>query len=132
MANWTLDAARTGFHRRPVSGVELITTDEAAAGILKDVFEVWRLRQAGEIRRRDFHWLDDLGVRDPGWRAPWKGFLAVHRGPSGQPDGYARYRSEEKWVRPAAGQHAPSSTSSTRSTTTRPSRCGGSWPRWTS
>ena len=98
VANWTLDTLRTGFLGDPVSGMELITPDEVAAGILKDIFETLRPRQAGEIRRRDFRWLDDVGLRDPGWRPPWKGFLAVHRGPSGEPDGYARYRSEEKWV----------------------------------
>lgn len=107
VANWTLDASRTGFVGSPVSGVELVSADEHAAGILKDVFEAWRPRQAGEIRRRDFHWLDDVGVRDPGWRPPWKGFVAIHRGPSGEPDGYARYRSEEKWVnrQPAGNLH---------------------------
>ena len=71
------------------------------------MFEAWRPRQAGEIRRRDFHWLDDVGVRDPGWAPQWKGFVAIHRGPSGEPDGYARYRSEEKWVnrQPASNLH---------------------------
>ncbi len=107
LATWTLDVSRTGFVGAPVSGVELIPADEAAAGILKDVFEAWRPRQAGEIRRRDFHWLDDVGVRDPGWAPQWKGFVAIHRGPSGEPDGYARYRSEEKWVnrQPASNLH---------------------------
>ena len=107
LATWTLDALRTGFVGGAASGIELVSADEAAAGILKDVFEAWRPRQAGEIRRRDFQWLDDVGVRDPGWHPPWKGFLAIHRGPSGEPDGYARYRSEERWVnrQPASNLH---------------------------
>jgi predicted acetyltransferase len=98
VADWTLQASHTGFVGRAVSGVELITPDEAAASILKDVFDAWRAGQAGELRRRDFTWLDAVGIRESGWGPSWKGFIAVHRGPSGEPDGYARYRGEEKFV----------------------------------
>ena len=97
-AKWTLETTRTTFLGPPVSGVELATQDAALADVLKDVFDAWRLRQPGEIWRREFRWLDDVGIRDPLWQPRWKGFIAVHRGPSGEPDGYARYRSEEKWV----------------------------------
>ena len=97
-ATWTLDAARTSFHGDPVAGVELVDPGAAAADTIKAVFEAWRGLQPGEIRRREFRWQDDLGLRENGFHAPWKGFLAIHRDASGDPDGYARYRAEEKSV----------------------------------
>ena len=98
VAAWTLDASRTSFHGAPASGIELVTPDAAAADTIRSIFEAWRIRQPGEIRRRDFRWEDDLGLRENGFGATWKGMLAVHRGASGEPDGYARYRAEEKFV----------------------------------
>ncbi len=98
VATWTLDTTRTGFHGDPVSGIELVTPDQAAADTIKAVFEGWRARQAGEIRRRDFRWQDMLGLRPNAWGPMWKGFLVVHRDAAGEPDGYARYRAEEKFV----------------------------------
>jgi predicted acetyltransferase len=97
-ATLTLDAARTGFHGPEATGIELATQDEALAETLRGVFEAWRRHQPGEIWRREFRWLDDVGVRDSGWRPRWKGFIAVHRDRAGEADGYARYRTEEKWV----------------------------------
>jgi predicted acetyltransferase len=99
VASWTLDASATGFHGPPVSGVELAAIDAAAAGTIRGVFDAWRVRQAGEIRRRDFRWEDDLGLVDNPWGPTWKGFLALHRGADGVVDGYARYQAEEKWER---------------------------------
>ena len=98
VATWTLDASRTSFHGDPVSGIELVATDAAAVDTIRGVFEAWRARQPGEIRRREFRWQDDLGLRENGFHPPWKGFLAIHRDASGNPDGYARYRAEEKFV----------------------------------
>ena len=97
-ATWTLDSSRTSFHGDPVAGVELVATDAAAADTIRAVFEAWRARQPGEIRRREFRWQDDLGLRDNGFHLAWKGFLAIHRNDSGDVDGYARYRAEEKSV----------------------------------
>lgn len=97
-ATWTLDASRTSFHGAPASRIELVTPDAAAAGTIKSIFEAWRIRQPGELRRRDFRWEDDLGLRENGFGPTWRGFLAVHRNASGDPDGYARYRAEEKFV----------------------------------
>ena len=97
-ATWTLDASRTSFHGAPASGIELMTPDAAAAHTIKSIFEAWRIRQAGELRRREFRWEDDLGLRENGFGPTWRGFLAVHRNASGEPDGYARYRAEEKFV----------------------------------
>jgi predicted acetyltransferase len=98
VATWTVDTTRTGFHGDPVSGIELVAPDQAAADTIKAVFEVWRARQAAEIRRRDFRWQDMLGLRPNAWGQTWKGFLVVHRDAAGEPDGYVRYRAEEKYV----------------------------------
>ena len=97
-ATWTLEASRTSFHGDPVGGVELVKTDAAAADTIRVVFDLWRERQAGEIRRREFRWQDDLGLRENGFHPAWRGFLAIHRDASGEPDGYVRYRAEEKSV----------------------------------
>jgi predicted acetyltransferase len=98
VATWTIQASRTSVHGTPTGGVELVRPDAAAADTIKSVFEAWRIRQAGELRRRDFRWTDDLGLRDNGFGPPWKGFLAIHRDGSGAADGYARYTAEEKFV----------------------------------
>ena len=128
LATWTLDVGRTGFVGDPVSGVELIPADEAAAGI-RTVFEAWRPRQAGEIRRRDFHWLDDVGVRRS-------------RGPRGR-------ASSRSIADPPVSRTATRATAARRSGSTASPRatsldelhaltdeatprCGGSSPRWTS
>ena len=95
VATWTLQAGRTGFHGDPVANVELVAPDADAAATIRSVFEAWRSRQPGEIRRRDYAWDDALGLRASPWGPPWKGFLAVHRDASGQADGYARYRGKE-------------------------------------
>lgn len=96
-ANWTIDTHATSFHGNPVSGVEMTTPGADAATAMKTVFEAWRLRQPGEIRRSDYRWDFDLGLRDSAWGPAWKGYLALHRDGSGQVDGYVRYHSEEKW-----------------------------------
>jgi predicted acetyltransferase len=96
-ATWTIDALATGFHGHPSAGVELVTPDEATRDAVREVFEAWRLKQPGEIRRREFVWDLDLGLRESAWRDGWKGFLALHRDGSGRVDGYARYHAEEKW-----------------------------------
>jgi predicted acetyltransferase len=96
VATWTLDARGTAFHGMPAGTVEVAVQDAAAAATMRDVFEAWRLRQPGEIRRRATRWEEDLGLREMPW-ARWKGFLAFHRDASGVVDGYARYRAEDKW-----------------------------------
>lgn len=98
-ARWAIDLTSTGFVLDSPGGVELVAPSEASRDALKQVFEAWRLRQAGEIRRPDHRWDFDLGLRDDGWDPRWKGFLAIHRGANGTVDGYVRYRSEDKWER---------------------------------
>jgi predicted acetyltransferase len=96
-ATWTVNAAAADF-RRPLTGsVELVTPSVEVRDALKVVFDAWRLRQPGEIRRRDFSWDFDLALRKSVWGPDWKGFVALHRDPSGAIDGYVRYRGEEKW-----------------------------------
>ena len=98
VATWTLDTAATGFHGAPVAGVELVTPNDESRDTIKGVFDAWRVRQAGEIRRRDLRWDDNLGLVESPWGPTWKGFLALHRDGSGAADGYVRYQAEEKWV----------------------------------
>jgi predicted acetyltransferase len=96
-ATWTLDALGTGFYGERGGGVELVTPDAASRDAVRDVFDACRLKQPGEIRRREFAWDLDLGLRESAWGNGWKGFLALHRDGSGKVDGYARYHAEEKW-----------------------------------
>jgi predicted acetyltransferase len=96
-ATLTLNTRDTGFHGDPAIGVDFAKLDETTRDAMKGVFDAWRLRQAGEIRRRDFGWDFDLGLRDGGWDPPWKGFVVLHRDAAGAVDGYARYRVEERW-----------------------------------
>lgn len=98
-ATWTLDARVTGFHGQATGSVELVRADAASRDAIRAVFEAWRERQAGEIRRRDVRWDFELGLRDPGWEPRWKGFLALHRDAGGAVDGYARYRADDTWER---------------------------------
>ena len=94
---WVLDATSTSFLGEASGGIQLESPDEALRDELRAVVETWRLRVAGEIRRRDFRWDFDLGLRESAWDGRWKGFLAVHRGASGTLDGYVRYRATQKW-----------------------------------
>jgi predicted acetyltransferase len=96
-ATWTNDARGTSFHGNPMSGVEIAAPSPEAVETMKTVFEAWRLRQPGEIRRRDHQWAHELGLRESAWGPTWKGFLALHRDASGTVDGYVRYRADDKW-----------------------------------
>ena len=96
-ATWMLDAERTNFHGSPEGSVELVTPGEETRASVSSVFDAWRARQVGEIRRRDHSWDFELGLRDEFWGPKWSGFLAIHRNAAGDVDGYARYRAEEHW-----------------------------------
>ncbi len=95
-ANWSVETRGTRFVTNPSGGTELAKPDADAATAMRAIFDTWRLRQVGEIRRRDYIWEYDLG-RDTAWGARWKGFLLFHRDDSGALDGYARYHVEDKW-----------------------------------
>jgi len=96
-ATLTLDTRKTGFHADSSGRVELAKADAETLAAIKGVFERWRVRQAGEIRRRDYRWEYDLALRESVWGPPWKGFVALHRDPAGSVDGYARYHADDKW-----------------------------------
>ena len=98
-ATWSLDAAATGFHASPPGTVEIVPSDAVARATLVDVYEAWRHRQPGEIRRFDVRWDRDLGLSPDPWGEGWKGFLALHRDPGGLVDGYVRYTAESRWER---------------------------------
>lgn len=96
-ATLSLDTRRTGFHGEASGLVELAKPDAEAEAALKGVFEDWRIRRSGEIRRRDHSWEYDLGLRETAWGPTWKGFVVLHRDPVGSVDGYARYHADDKW-----------------------------------
>ncbi len=93
----SIDTNRTSFHGEPTGRVEIARPDATSRDAIKAVFEAWRVRQPGEIRRRDFGWESDLGLIESAWDPRWKGFLALHRDAAGDVDGYVRYRAEGKW-----------------------------------
>jgi predicted acetyltransferase len=96
-ATWTIAAGQTAFHREISGSVELVRPDEASRDVIAGVFDAWRHRQPGEIRRRAYRWDFELGLRESNWGPTWKGFLALHRDEAGAVDGFARYRAEDKW-----------------------------------
>lgn len=96
VATWTLHTKQTGFHRPVTGAVEFAPPSEATRDTLKAVFEQWRMRSPGELRRRDIRWDYDLGLRPAVWGPDWKGWVVLHRDESATVDGYARYRAEEK------------------------------------
>jgi predicted acetyltransferase len=96
-STWTLDTERTRFHGSPDGSVELATPGDDSRAAMQRVFDAWRQRQVGEIRRRDHTWDFELGLRDEFWGPKWSGFLALHRDEAGEVDGYVRYRAEEHW-----------------------------------
>jgi predicted acetyltransferase len=74
-----------------------MTPSTAARDLIRVVHDAWRLRQAGEIWRRDISWDLGLGLADEAWGERWKGWLILHRDASGTVDGYARYKADPKW-----------------------------------
>ncbi len=97
VATWTLDAHVTAFHGPDAGGIELVPPGAAAREAMKAVFDAWRVRQAGEIRRGDERWDEELGLRPSPWGDTWKGLLALRRDATGLVDGYVRYRAEQRW-----------------------------------
>ena len=96
-ATLVLDTRATGFHADASGRMEIVKADAQAVDALKGVFEAWRFRQPGEIRRRDHRWEYELAIREEPWGPAWKGFVAVHRDDAGAVDGYVRYHAEDKW-----------------------------------
>jgi predicted acetyltransferase len=99
VATWTLDTRATGFHGPAVSGVEVVPPSPGVRDACRAVFDAWRIRQPGEIRRRPFRWDPELGLEPSPWAGTWAGFVAVHRDADGAVDGYVRYQADERWER---------------------------------
>jgi predicted acetyltransferase len=95
-ATWTLETRSTSLLAEATGEVAIVRADETAREALKAVFEAWRQRQPGELRRRDVMWKDALGLVETGWGKRWQGFVALHK-EAGEVDGYARYHVEDKW-----------------------------------
>jgi predicted acetyltransferase len=98
-ATWTIDAIGATLDGDADGGVEIVQPSNDSRDAVRAVFDAWRRQQPGEIKRRDYRWEYDLGLRQTNWGTNWKGFLALRRDASGAVDGYARYRAEEKWER---------------------------------
>ncbi|MET0772936.1 MAG: GNAT family N-acetyltransferase [Candidatus Limnocylindrales bacterium] len=101
VATWTVDVGPgvVPGDTRP-GALTLTPVSTEARDLVKDLYERWRTRQPGEIRRREFVWDVELGLRvrlrgDD----PWSGTLVIHRDAAGEPDGYVRYHLEERWER---------------------------------
>ncbi len=103
--DWIVNARATGMHGSPCGSVELVAPDASVKETLKAVFDASRMRQAGEISRRDVAWDLRLGLRDEPWGERWKGWVALHRDTAGTVDGYARYKAQPKWE-----EHLPQAT----------------------
>jgi predicted acetyltransferase len=95
---WMLDTTRTGFVAGDPRTVEQLPISAATKEVVKQIFERARPRAVGQIRERDYRFEFDLGLLESNWEKLWKGWVIVHLDDNGDPDGYARYRAEDKWV----------------------------------
>jgi predicted acetyltransferase len=96
-ARWSVDVSSTTFACETDGRVELVRPAEESRDLMIGVFDQWRVRQPGEMRRRAYGWDFDLGLREDAWDPRWKGFVALHRNATGDVDGYVRYHGEDKW-----------------------------------
>jgi predicted acetyltransferase len=98
-ATWTVDFTRSRTSPRDADpgSIELVTPTQAIADELRDLYDEWRRRRPGEIRRRGWSWAARLGILPEAWGPPFKGFYAFHRDAAGRLDGFIRYRNEDTW-----------------------------------
>jgi len=81
----------------PAGTVEYV--DRASAEpLLRPIFDVHRRTQPGAIDRLDRRWRLNLGHEAFPGQPAWAGWVLLHRGPDGTPDGYALYHAEERWT----------------------------------
>jgi hypothetical protein len=110
---WTLDALAAEFHGEPAGEVAFVLPSEATRDEMIRIFETQRMRSVGEISRLPYRWDYSLGLRLSAWSDTWKGFVAFHRGPGGDVDGYVRFHAEpEHWERRQPRNAIASTTSS--------------------
>jgi predicted acetyltransferase len=96
-AKWTLHTRATSFRVSPVGTVEIMDA-LAARQLVPAIYDAYVASQPGAIDRPDHRWDVELGIMDAPGRPKWNGQVAIHRDPSGTPDGYARFHGEENWV----------------------------------
>ena len=97
LATWTIDTRSTSFHGDRVGSVQLAKANPETRDIIRGLHDTWRRRWSGEIGRREYVWDYDLGLLESSWGTRWKGYVAIHRDPTGTIDGYARYAADQKW-----------------------------------
>jgi predicted acetyltransferase len=85
----------------PVGSIELMSA-KAAREILPALYDRCAANQPGEIGRPELRWDFDLGILEVPGRPRWRGQIAIHRDPAGEPDGFARFHGEENWQDMAA------------------------------
>jgi predicted acetyltransferase len=96
-ASWQVRTRAARFKAAPVGSIDVMAP-KAARQVLPEMYEEYRVSQAGEIARIALRWDLMLGiVQSPGRQQPSPTVAAIHRDAEGRPDGYALYRGEEKW-----------------------------------
>jgi predicted acetyltransferase len=95
-ATYTVDARTVTFTVDPPGTVELVDSAtlrrEAPA-----LYERFRRATPGAIERDDFWWDVALQIISaPGDKA-WKGYNALYRSETGEPEGFVRYRTDGEW-----------------------------------
>jgi len=95
-AQWVVRARAARFPEAPTGSVEVVG-NRVARELIPGIFERYATRQPGEIRRTDARWDTDLGIVQPPGRPTFRGVIAIHRDPAGEPDGYVIYHGDEKW-----------------------------------
>jgi predicted acetyltransferase len=93
---YEIDARTVRFVNDGTGTVELVDASalrqEAPA-----LYEQFRRSQPGAITRSDQWWDVSLQIVAAPGEKPFKGYFALHRNDSGQPEGYVRYRSDGHW-----------------------------------
>src|SRR5262249_6527566 len=90
IATWILSSRETAFTGTASGSMEFVSAADAVAP-LREVYEQWRCRRTGEIRRLDYRWEFELGLREQSRGPAWRGRVALHRNDNGVVDGYVRY-----------------------------------------
>jgi predicted acetyltransferase len=96
-ANWTLRTREATLLVEPVGSVEIIDRKHARE-ILPELYDRCAANQPGEIGRTLARWDNELGLSEMPGRPAWRGAVILHRDAAGEPDGFARFHGEEKWV----------------------------------
>ena len=82
----------------PDAGRVDVVTPRRLREVMGDVFAA--ARRPGEIDHFGFWWDESLGLEPAAGDTPPPVRCVVHSGPDGSPDGYLRYRVEERWDGP--------------------------------